>query len=1067
MKNTRLLLVIIVISTLLSLGFSELQAQNRSEWDNVNILHINKEQPRSTMMVYSNKEQASLFDRESSKWFSLLNGSWKFHWAQNPVQRPADFYEKDYDDSNWIEIDVPSNWELEGHGIPVYTNIRYPFEIDELRAPSDWNPVGSYRRSFTVDKEWDGRQIFLGFDGVSSAFYIWINGEFVGYSQDSRTLAEFDITPFLEDGENELAVQVYKWSDGSYLEDQDYWRLAGIFRDVYLWSTDKIHLRDFKVTSTLDDNYLNGIFNFSGEIALFGEKRKEEVIFDLELFDQDGTLIHEVSNQVQAEDSITSFEFNETVIPDVKKWNAEQPNLYDLFITMKTSEGNILGVIPQKVGFRKVEIKDGRLLVNGTVVHLRGVNRHEHNQYTAHYVTREDMMNDIELMKQHNVNAVRTAHYPNHPIWYQLMDEYGFYVIDEGNIETHEFGLNTDNLLANDKDWEDAFIDRVRNMIYRDRNHPSIIIWSLGNESGDGPNIKSVYDFVQETDPSRPFHYEGTTMDGGYFNADIGSFMYATPERVTRFIEERPDIPLMLCEYTHAMGNSNGDLEAYWDLVYADNNFQGAFVWDWMDQGLRESVPEGFRAMSGIDEFIAYGGFYEDPHGIQHDGNFNMNGMVAADLTTRPGLKALKYYHQHVEVNAVDLANGEFAIKNRFDFVSIDEILNGRWEIIENGHVIQSGEIEDLNINPWETKEFRIPFSSFNFRSDKGYHVNFLFRNQNETFYASKGFELGWEQFKLPHGNITLISEPASVSLLKPSLNANHFAVAGDGFHVVFDVLTGRMDSYNIESEQIILAGPEVDFWRAPTDNDRGGFRSQNNINLMIWKGAHNSVRREFRINGERANPNNFNRVDPMEHVQFEFTSFLPAVGATLVQTYEIYQNGTIDVNFEYTPGDRDGVPDMMPRFGSRLELSPGIHNMEWYGPGPDPTYVDRNVERVGIYESTVADEWLEYSRPQENGNKTDIRWITFTDENGLGVRFIGDPFISTSASHYHRDDMERSRYTWQMEPRSTVFVNLDYRQMGVGGIDSWSPRALPGPDFRVMNKHMSYGYRIEPIGQK
>jgi len=1039
-------------------------AQDRPEWDNIEVLNINKEKPRTSMMVYPDKEAARAYDRERSEWFKLLNGDWKFYYSDNPAERPADFHEKGFDDSAWGSISVPSNWEVEGHGIPIYSNIRYPFEIKDLRAPYEYNPVGSYRTTFEVDSNWDGRRVFLGFDGVASAFYVWINGEFVGYSQDSRTLAEFNVSEYLNEGENEIAVEVYKWSDGAYLEDQDFWRLAGIFRDVYLWSTDDTHLRDFLITSSLDETYTNGIFGFSGDISLLGNMSEADVNVSLELYDADGSKVHEGAKTVEANGWETDFEFEVSEIPNVHHWNAEQPYLYDLFITLSNLDGDVLAVIPKKVGFRVVEIKDGRLLVNGEVIHMRGVNRHDHNAERGHAVTREDMKADLRLMRKHNVNAVRTAHYPNHPFFYDLLDKYGFYVIDEANIETHEFGTNIDNKLANDPDWLEPKLDRIDNMIYRDRNHPSIIIWSLGNESGDGPNMTAIYEHIQELDPTRPFHYEGTTMDGGSFNADIGSFMYATPERVNRFIEEQPDVPLILCEYTHAMGNSNGHLAAYWDLIYEDNNFQGVFVWDWMDQGLIHDVPEKFRETSGIDEFFVYGGFFEDPHGIQHDGNFNMNGVISAGMEARPGLKALKYYHQYAHVTEVDASAGVFSIKNRYNFSNLNDHLTGEWQLMENGVEVLSGDLESLEIGPWESKEVTIPYTDFSFEDGKEYHLNVLFKNNEDRFFASEGYLLGWEQFDLPHSQMPVLSTPESDELLQPSLNANHFTVAGNGFHVVFDVVRMRMESYHIDNDQVILGGPQLDFWRALTDNDRAGMRHANHRNLMIWQGAHNTIGSQFLVNGERVNPNNFNRVAPMEHVQLKMEVDLPMIGAAVTKIYEIYQDGSIDLTVDYKPGDREDVPGMMPRFGTRLELAPGFENMTWYGRGPEENYVDRNSEMVGIYSSTVADSWVEYSRPQENGNKTDVRWITFTDHNGKGIRFTGDPLISTSASHYHRDDMERSRYTWQMEKRSNVFVNVDYRQMGVGGINSWSPRALPEPGFRVTNEPITFTYRIEPI---
>lgn len=1042
---------------------TNINAQNQPEWDNVEVLQVNREASHTTMMVYPNREQANSFDRNQSDWFQSLNGQWKYNWAKNPDSRIKDFYKTDFDDSNWHEITVPSNWEIEGYGTPIYTNIRYPFEIEDLRAPVEDNPVGSYRRSFLVDEDWDGRTIYLGFDGVASAFYVWINGEYIGYSQGNRVLAEFDATEFLRPGTNEIAVEVYKWSDGSFLEDQDFWRLGGIFREVYVWATPKTHLRDFKIISTLESDYKDGVFGFEGEFVSHAESDIETVSVDLELLDQNGNRVFTTEAQVDVSSASQTFSIDPVTIPEVQSWTAETPYLYDLYITVKSGR-DVLAVIPKKVGFRTVEIKEGRLLVNGVAVKLRGVNRHEHHPVTGQSVTREDMIEDIKLMKQHNVNAVRTSHYPNQPLWYDLMDEYGFYVIDEGNIETHEFGTNLQNELANNPNWKQAHIDRVARMIYRDRNHPSIIMWSLGNESGDGPNMTAVYEYVQKADPSRPYHYEGTTMYGGLFNADIGSFMYATPERVARFINEKPDVPLILCEYTHAMGNSNGHLAAYWDQIYADNNFQGAFVWDWMDQGLYEEIPAAFKHNSDSDTFIAYGGYYEDEYGIQNDGNFNMNGVVAADMTPRPGLKALKYYHQYVKVEAENLENGNVIITNRYDFATLGDKLRGRWELLENGKLIDTGWISDLDIKPYEQKSYTIPYRRNTFSKGSDYHLNIIFETKDETYFAPEGYELAWEQFKLPFSSFDGLDQPTTEGLLHSGLNANHFAVAGENFHVVFDKIFGRMESYHINGEQVILAGPRPDFWRAVTDNDRAVLRSGDNRNMMIWRGAHHGIVRTFLVNGERVNPNNYNRVDPFQQVTVAIETELPVVNATLSTTYVIHPNGIIDVTNVYTPNEGNNPFRLMPRFGNQLELSAGFDALQWYGRGPNPTYVDQNVERVGIYESTVSEEWVEYSKPQENGNKVDVRWIEFTNDTGIGVRFTADSLLSTSASHYLRDDMERSRYTWQMEARKSVFVNIDYRQMGVGGINSWSSRAMAEPGFRVINEPMEYTYRISPI---
>jgi beta-galactosidase len=581
----------------------------------------------------------------------ILNGQWRFKWSKNPAERPVAFYESSFSDKNWDLIPVPSNWEMEGYGIPIYTNVEYPFEKESLEAPKQWNPVGSYRHVFEVPKDWSSREVYINFDGVQSAFYLWINGKKVGYSQGSRTPGEFNITKYLKDGENQLAVEAYRWSDASYLEDQDFWRLSGIFRDVYLWSTPKTHIRDFNVTASLDDSYNNGLFKVEGEIM---SKSKGNVELTYELVDQNGKLISTYSEKINVVKGSVSFNTEQQVIKDIQSWNAETPHLYNLLITLKDQNGQVLECIPQKVGFRKVEIKNGNILINGRAVLFKGVNRHEHHPERGHYVTHKDMMKDIILMKQNNINAVRTCHYPNTPEWYDLCDEYGIYLIDEGNIETHGFGNKGDNRLTCSPDWQQAYLDRVQRMVYRDRNHASVVIWSMGNESGDGINAKVCHEWVNKTDPSRPYLYEGTTRKGGRDYADVYSRMYATPEECAKIIKDYPQMPFVLCEYTHAMGNSNGNLKEYWDLVYADNNFQGGFVWDWMDQGLKQPVPEKYKATSIKDYFYAYGGNWENPRGIHHDGNFCMNGLLASDWAPHPGLNTVKYFYRNIHVEAID-----------------------------------------------------------------------------------------------------------------------------------------------------------------------------------------------------------------------------------------------------------------------------------------------------------------------------------------------------------------------------------------------------------------------------
>jgi len=1038
---------------------NDLNGQKRPEWDNVHILQQNREKPHTSMMVFPNKESAAGYDRETSPWFISLNGKWQFHYSPNPTSRPVDFYKQGFNDTGWDEIKVPSNWEIQGYGTPIYTNIKYPFDISDLRAPYDNNPVGSYRKVFDLTPDWDGRQVFITFDGVSSAFYLWVNGQRVGYSQGSRTPTTFLITKYLKPGKNLIAAEVYRWSDGAYLEDQDFWRLSGIFRDVYLWSAPGTHIRDFVVESTLDDTYQNGLFQVSGEIFRYtGRGGEFKVVMDLYNHSDSIVLSQEVPARVSRES--TRFSFERVLIPEVKQWNSEQPYLYTLYLSLKGPGGELLEVIPKRVGFRKIEINNHRILVNGKPVLFKGVNRHDHSAENGHYISREEMMRDIILMKQNNINAVRSSHYPNQPLWYQLCDQYGLYVMNEGNIETHEFGAHDKNLLSNHPDWKKAYLDRVERMVYRFRNHPSIIFWSLGNESGDGSNVKAVYEWVKQTDPSRIFHYEGATRafektstipEGQAFNADIVSWMYATPETCQEFINKHPEVPLILCEYSHAMGNSNGNLAAYWDLINEDNNFQGAFVWDWMDQGIRQPVPDNFRNTSEKEYFFAYGGWWENHKGIYNDGNFCMNGLLAADQTPHPGLKALKYYQQNVRVDAVDWSTNTFRIINRYDFSRLDEFLQGRWEVLKNGEIIISGELPELKIEPGSGMDFSIPIDKQVLEQGSEYYINFIFSTIQETFYARKGFEMAWEQFHHPMSVIKPLEVPSAKGGLKVSDSRYHFTVAGVGFSVTFNRTFGWIESYQIGSEQVIMNGPVVDFWRAMTDNDLGGTRYRHRQEHRVWRGAHHSI-----LNG-------FEVLEDSSRVIVTILSSLPALESNLKMVYSVYDNGALDVSTHFKPGDKP-LPGFMPRFGNRLILAPGYDQLVWYGPGPDPVYADRNVERKGIYRSGVNEEWTDYSRPQENGYKSETRWMMITNENGTGLKFTGSPVIGFGASHYSREEMETSRYSFQMIPSTKIFLNIDEGQMGVGGYDSWSHHALPVPEFRINTMPRQFMYRIEPV---
>jgi beta-galactosidase len=1032
----------------------------RPEWDDPAVIRLGAEPSRATLWTYPDPELAQR-GREASPWYRSLGGAWRFAWSPSPATRPTGFASADFDDTAWTTIPVPSSWQVQGHGIPIYTNIEYPFELDlkQPRVPHADNPVGSYRTRFDVPAAWDGRRVLLAFEGVDSAFYAWVNGERVGYSEDSRLRVEFDVTGVVKPGENVLAVEVYRWSDGSILEDQDMWRLSGIFRDVHLWSPARTHLRDVEVRTDLDSSYTDASLSVRAWVTNRSEADSGGSL-ELELRGAGGAAAiasaTEAFSAAAGEDALVAHTLS---VKRPALWSAETPALYELLLTLKDGGGTVLEVVPVPVGFREVEVRDGRLLVNGRAVLLKGVNRHEHHPDTGHYVDRASMLQDVVLMKRHNVNAVRTSHYPNDPAFLELCDRYGLYVIGEANIETHEFGTNTSNLIANDPAWGAAILDRVERMVERDKNHPSIILWSMGNEAGDGPNFAAAYARLAERDPSRPVHYEGTTAHGGS-NADVNSFMYPTPEQVVASAQKRPELPLLLCEYSHAMGNSSGGLEEYWDVFYSGSNAQGAFVWDWADQGLRQPVPSAYRTAPD-DTFLAYGGWWEDRAGRFNDGNFCMNGLVSADREPHPGLQAIKYVYRYLHARPVEGDPARVALRNRFDFANPKDLVEGRWSVLADGRALAKGVLPALDLAPGEQREFALELPDLTGRSAGEYFLTLSFVLKRDTPWAAAGHEVAWDQWALeaPAQRSAAPEEAKRMPPLRIVDGGPTIHFSGPEFAAVFDRLRGTLTGYSFRGVPLLERGPVPDFWRAATDNDIGGRKgvwdpaARALAGITTWREAAATFRPD-RMTLERKDAT---------HATLEVSGELALVGAPYATTYTIHGDGTIDVSVSYTPGAE--APAMLPRFGTELVVSPGLERLTWYGRGPSPTYGDRAFERIGIYDSTVAAEWVDYSRPQENGNKVDVRWVALTDDAGIGLLAEGRPLLSVAARHVTKDDMEAARYSFELPRRDETYLNLDLAQMGVGGIDSWSSRAYPLEAYRIAaDQAHSYSYRLRPL---
>jgi beta-galactosidase len=1044
----------IVFSTVFLLaityGFSQ-EAIN--DWENPSVFQRNRRLPHATLTAFPDRESALKSDPQETPFVRSLNGTWKFHWVKKPADRIVDFYRTDYHDGDWETIPVPSNWQMHGFGIPIYTNIPYPFgQADPPRIPHDNNPVGSYRLKFEVPDEWRERRVFIHFAGVESAFYLWVNGQRVGYSQGSRTPAEFEITPHLWGKRNTLAVEVYRWSDGSYLEDQDFWHLSGIYRDVFLFATKDLHIQDFWIQTDLDEMYRNATLELDVSIQNFS-RREQNCSLEIQLLKADNEPFvqpEERSIRAAARDS-TVYNF-QIPIPDPKKWSAENPALYKILLILKDAHGAILEVVPWKTGFREVEIEGGQLLVNGVPILLKGVNRHEHDPDTGHALSEESMIQDIKLMKRSNINAVRTSHYPDDPRWYELCDLYGLYLIDEANIESHGMGYHPDRTLGNDPEWKEAHLDRTIRMVERDKNHPSVIIWSLGNEGGDGVNFEATSAWIHGRDPTRPVHYERA---GERAHTDIICPMYPPPERVKAYGLKDLNRPYIMCEYAHAMGNSVGDIKAYWELIYEYKHLQGGFIWDWVDQGLRKKVPDEWIAKSKSTSrsentrgefFWAYGGDFGPP-GTPSSGNFCMNGLVAPDRTPHPSLYEVKKIYQSVHFRPGNLGEGEIDIINRFDFTNLREF-ECHWELKGDDEVISSGTLPPMNVAPGYGERIKLRLGKPSLRPGVEYWLNLGFRLKEDTLWADKGHEIAWEQFLMPWE----APPPAAIYVadmpeLTTTETEDSIEISGERFGIRFSKKKGTITSFRASGVELVRSGPLPHFWRAPVDNDRGNGMPER---CDIWRhaGRDRNVRD---VHIETLAP---------QAVRITVESTLAANDSPYTTVFTVCGSGDVLIEGRFEP--RGELPEL-PRFGMQMTLPPAFDSFEWYGRGLHETHWDRKQgARVGRYAGSVEDQFVDYSKPQENGNKTDVRWVALRDTRGAGLMAIGLPLLSVSAHHYTTEELMQASHSYKLARQPYVILNIDHKQTGVGGDDSWGAR--PRDWCTLWPQPYTYSYRLKPL---
>jgi len=1026
-------------------------------FENPRFVSENKLEPRSTFYPFPAEAEAVTNDRDQSPWLKFLNGDWKFHFSPDTASVPSGFYRESYAVSSWDNIDVPSCWEMRGYGTPIYTNVVYPFPVNPPYIDRE-NPVGIYVKEFTVPEEWANQEVILHFGGVSSAFNLWVNGQKAGYSQDSRLPAEFNITELLKTGSNRVTVQVYRWSDGSYLEDQDHWRMSGIHREVFLMARPKVHIEDFAVRTRFDDNYQHAWLQVRPALANSNKTNLEGWTVEARLYDASRQELLEQPLSVPASRMYREgypqrdrpyFAIMETLIENPRQWSAEDPYLYTLSISLKNANGEVEEAVSTKVGFREVELSNGRLLVNGREVKLKGVNRHDHSQLNGKTVTRQEMLNDVLLMKQFNINAVRTSHYPNDPYFYELCDEYGLYVMDEANIETHGVG----GYFANQTDWAYAFLDRVIRMVERNKNHPSIISWSLGNESGTGPNHAAAAAWTKEFDPTRFIHYEGAQGNHEHpayikpgsdrraafmanptdpYYVDVLSRMYPSPSQLEGLaISPYIHRPVVVCEYAHAMGNSVGNLKEYWDIIRKYPNLIGAYIWDWMDQGLLQTDENG-------REFWAYGGDFGD---TPNDGNFCINGIVSPDQTPQPAMWEVKKNFQDVVTTLRNKNSFTVNVLNRHAHSDLSH-LELHWKLLASGETVQSGTETIPPVLPGSSVDIPLIVRSFQPAAEKEYVLEVSYRLKNETLWAPKGFEMAWDQIMIQEASTVTGIEPAG-SLSVENLE-DGVKVSGRRFSATFSKSKGAMVSFVTNGTEMLQEPLQPNFWRIPTDNDMAGgnrvFQS-----MRVWKEAAKNLKLAAW---------NVSEAEGLTTITARYK--LPVEESTLELTYKISGNGQVQVDMKVEKG---GDTPPMPRLGMQAAVSNKFTDAEFYGKGPHESYWDRKEgARLGLFNMPVSELPYLYVRPQENGNRSDVRRLKLTGGREQ-ISVTGISAFDFSVWSWSPENLEAATHINNLETRDMLTLNIDYKQMGLGGDDSWSAQAAAHPQYRLSDDMYKFSF--------
>ena len=1063
--------------------------------ENIQVISENKEPAHASFTSFTTVVNSQKKGATEAKYYQNLDGTWKFNWVRAPKDRPLTFMNPAESVADWDDIKVPANWEVEGFGIPIYENHQYEFSdfnapvSDEMKfvdriypanpgqVPHDYNPVGSYRRDFELAEDWDGNQIFLHIGAMKSGGFLWVNGAYVGYSQGSKLPAEFDVTEYVKTGKNTVALQIHRWTDGSYLECQDFWRISGIERSVYLYAQPKTRIQDFEVVSTLDGAYLDGVFELSVDLKNHSAKaQKIKVAYSL--IDAQGNKIKEGLSAVSmdGEGKVTT-DFSSTV-ENVKQWSAEYPNLYTLQIDLQDKKGNTLEATSRKIGFRSVEIKKGLLLINGVRVTLKGVNTQENDPETGHVMSEELIMTDIRLWKENNINAVRLSHYPRGRRFYELCDEYGLYVVDEANIESHGMYYGKYSL-AKKADWENSHVDRMTRMVARDKNHPSVVIWSMGNEAGNGVNFYAGYNAIKAMDKSkRPVQYERPYKDndGSLFDMDWDTDIivpqYPSPARFEQVGQTQTDRPYIPSEYAHAMGNSTGNFQDYWDIIEKYDNLQGGFIWDWVDQSIWDTDENWER-------FYAYGGDYGE--GMPSDNSFLNNGIVFPDRKAQPALFEVKKAHEFINFKSQGINRQNelrVLVENLYDFTDLDQF-DFAAEVKADGKVLKSISLDDFKVEMHTGKLIRLPLDGVDFSPNTEYFLEINAVTKTASNILPKGFEVAHEQIALENkfkAEKIALDKGTALSIVEDELS---IIVANEVLTILFDKAKGQITSYQFEGAELLMDGngPKPNFWRPPTDNDLGSRMTTRNIE---WKKASlfASVTSIKTIQKES------NQVD----VEIDYS--LPGVETTMSSNYSILGNGVIHIVNELGATE---YPADLPRFGMRLQLPKKYDQFTYYGRGPWENYQDRKASAfIDLYESTVAEQYVPYVRPQENGNRTDVRWAALKSSNGSGLMIATDDRLrglGISALHMPNEAFDLtagldyggetpvaakyvlagaspanpSKHINDIKEQDLVQLNIDMLQRGVAGDNSWGAR--PQQQYQIKgNKIQQYGFFLIPF---